>query len=307
MRINAQLVDAASGYHLWADRFDRDLEDIFAVQDEVTAKIVEALIGRLSSPPTRNRPKNLAAYDLCVRARNLCEVSPQASREAHLLLQHAIELDPDYAEAYRWLALNLMVGWTIWGEPIEPNRRMAVAAAERAVVLDPNDAANHWHLGYVLAYERRWTEADTALEIARRLDPNNGEGWRMLLDLSDLSVLSGRPIDAIEQLGKALRLNPHPTNWYYWALGQAQYAARRYESAVETLRTEETYRTGSRRILAASLAQLGRMNEAHREAELFMVSSPHFTISYWAAGQPFRDTATLEHFVEGYRKAGLPK
>ena len=120
-------------------------------------------------------------------------------------------------------------------------------------------------------------------------------------------MLSGRPTDAIEQLRKALRLNPHPTDWYYWALGQAQYAARQYEAAVETLRKEETYRTGSRRILAASLAQLGRMDEARREAELFMVSNPHFTISYWAAGQPFRDEATLEHFVDGYRKAGLPE
>ena len=183
---------------------------------------------------------------------------------------------------------------------------MAVAAAEKAVALDPNDAANHWHLGYVLAYERRWSESEAALETARKLDPNSADEWG-LLDLADLSVQSGRPIDAMEQLGKALRLNPHPMNSYYWALGQAQYAARRYESAVETLRKDETYRTGSRRILAASLAQLGRVEEAHLEAELFMVSNPHFTISYWAAVQPFRDTATLEHFIEGYRKAGLPK
>ena len=191
VRINAQLVDAASGYHLWADRFDRDLEDIFAVQDEVTAKIVEALIGRLSSPPTRNRPKNLAAYDLCVRARILCEESPQASREAHLLLQHAIELDPDYAEAYRWLALSLWSDGCIWGEPMEPNRRMAVAAGGKAVVLDPNDAANHWHLGYVLAYERRWTEADTALEIATSSTRTTARAGGCL-DLSDLGV-GGRP------------------------------------------------------------------------------------------------------------------
>ena len=303
VRINVQLIDAISGDHLWADRFDRNLEDIFAVQDEVTAKIVEALTGWLAPPPSRKRPKSLEAYDLCVHARNLHEQSPHASREAHLLLQHAIELDPDYAEAHRCLAYNLLIGWAIWGEPMEPNRRIAVAAAEKAVALDPNDGDNHWNLGYVLAYERRWPEADAALETARKL---NADSWRMLSDLSDLSVLSGRPIEAIELLRKALRLNPHPTNWYYWALGQAQYAALRYESAVETLRREETYRTGSRRILAASLAQLGRVDEARREAELFMVSNPHFTISFWATVQPFRDDATLAHFVDGYRKAGLP-
>ena len=304
VRINAQLIDAIGGDHLWADRFDRDLEDIFAVQDEVTAKIVEALIGWLSPPPARNRPKNIEAYDLCVRARKLHEQSPQAAREAHLLLQQAIALDPGYAEAYRDLSLNLLIGWLLWGEPMEPNRHRAVAAAEKAVTLDPNDGGNHWNLGHVLAYERRWPEAEAAFATARRLDPNNADGLTMV---ADLAVLGGRPADAIEQLREVLRLNPHPTNWYCWALGQAYYAARQYEPAVETLRKEETYRTGSRRILAASLAQLGRIEEARQEAELFMISNPHFTISYWAAGQPFRDAAALAHFVDGYRKAGLPE
>jgi TolB-like protein len=106
VRINAQLVDAVSSEHLWAERYDRSLEDIFAVQDEVTAKIVEALLGRLRAPPPRKRPQNLEAYDLCVRARKLIDDSPQTSREAHLMLTRAVSLDPDYAEAYRWLAMN---------------------------------------------------------------------------------------------------------------------------------------------------------------------------------------------------------
>jgi tetratricopeptide (TPR) repeat protein len=303
VRINVQLIDAQGGDHIWADRFDRNLEDIFAVQDEVTARIVEALVGWLAPPPARNRPRNMQAYDLCVRARKLHEQSPQAAREAHLLLQQAIALDPDYAEAYRWLGLNRLTGWLLWGEPMEPNRQMSVAAAEKAVTLDPNDGGNHWNLAQVLAYERRWPEADAACVTARELDPNNVEGLTML---ADLLVLSGQPVEAIEQLRKVGRLNPHPTAWYCWALGQAQYAASQYEPAVETLRREEAYRSGSRRILAASLAQLGHIGEARREAELFMVGNPHFTISYWAAGQPFRDQATFDHFVDGYRKAGLP-
>jgi hypothetical protein len=87
----------------------------------------------------------------------------------------------------------------------------------------------------------------------------------------------------------------------------AQYAAGRYEAAVETLRKDATYRSGSRRILAASLAQLGRLTEARREAELYITSNPHFTIRYWASTQPFRDDAVRAHFVDGYRKAGLPE
>ena len=304
VRINVQLIDAIGGGHLWADRFDRNLEDVFAVQDEVTAKIVEALIGRLTRPLTpRIRPKSMEAYDLCLRARKLTEESPQAAREGRMLFRQAIALDPGYAEPYRWLALNLLLGWLLWGEPMDPTRRLALETAEKAVALDPNDGGNHWILGYVLAHEQRWAKSDAEFATALELDPNNADAWAQL---SDLTALAGRPDVAIEQLHKAFRLNPYPASRYYWLLGQAQYAARDYHSAVETLRKEDTYRTGSRRFLAASLAQLGRMDEARREAEFFMISNPHFTISYWAATQPSRDKATLEHFVEGFRRAGLP-
>ncbi|MFI0843513.1 adenylate/guanylate cyclase domain-containing protein [Mesorhizobium sp. IMUNJ 23232] len=303
VRINVQLVDAVSGNHLWADRFDRDLQDIFAVQDEVTAKIVEALIGRLVTQPPRNRPNSMEAYDLCVRGRALVGVSPQASREARLLLQRAITLDPDYAEAHRLLAFHLWQAWTHWAEPEVPNRLVAVAMAEKAVKLDPNDAGCHSILGHLLAYERRWPECDAEFATALEIDPNYADAWA---DMADFTVLSGKPAAAIEQVQKALRLNPHPPGWYYWNLGFAQYAARQYELAVVTLRNEATYRTISRRLLAASLVQLGRTDEAHQEGALFMASNPHFTISNWAASQPFRDDATRDHLIDGYRKAGLP-
>ena len=293
VRINAQLVDASSGEHLWAERFDRELEDIFRVQDEVIARIVEALLGRLAAPPPRTRPTNLRAYDLCVRARALVGRSPEAEREATLLLQQAIALDPDYAEAHRWLAFNLWTTWVHCGGPIEPNRHQAVELAERAVALDPNDAGSRWVLGLLLAYERRWSESDAEYATALKLDPNHADAWAMQ---SELLTYNGQPAAAIEGVQKALRLNPHPAGWYYWALGLAQYGARQYENAVETLRNEATYRTASRRMLAASLAQLGRMDEARQEAALFMASNPHFTISSWAATQPFRDESNARPF-----------
>jgi hypothetical protein len=94
---------------------------------------------------------------------------------------------------------------------------------------------------------------------------------------------------------------------YYWFLGQAQYLDRQYERAVQSLRREETYRSPSRRTLAASLAQLGRLDEARREAEMFMVSNPHFTIHRWIESLPFLDEKAHQQFIEGYRKAGLPE
>ncbi|WP_179296447.1 MULTISPECIES: winged helix-turn-helix domain-containing protein [unclassified Mesorhizobium] len=303
VRINAQLVDAISGEHLWAERFDRGLDDIFAVQDEATAKIVEALLGRLRAPPPRNRPTNLEAYDLCVRARKLIDESPQTAREAHLLLTRAVSLDPDYAEAHRWLAMNHWMGWVHWGEPVEPNRRIALDLARKAVAIDPNDAGCRWVLGNLLAYEHSFEESDAEFAKAFELDPNEADAWATL---SDIAVLAGKVEEGLEHIRKAFRLNPYPASWYYLTLGEAQYAARDYEAAVETLRREETYRTSSRRFLAASLAQLGRLDEARAEVELFLIGNPHFTTSYWVWTEPFRDTAMRDHFVDGFRKAGLP-
>ncbi|NKL87685.1 CDC27 family protein, partial [Rhizobium leguminosarum] len=125
--------------------------------------------------------------------------------------------------------------------------------------------------------------------------------------LSDIAVLAGRVGEGLEHIAKAFRLNPFPAGWYYLTLGQAQYAAGQYEAAIETLRRDETYRTSSRRFLAASLAQLGRLDEARAEAELFLVANPRFSTRHWAETEPFRDARTLEHFVDGYRKAGLPE
>lgn len=303
VRINAQLLDAATGDHLWAERFDRKLDDIFAVQDEVTARIVEALLGRLRAPPPRQRPKSLEAYDLCVRARRSMDDTPQAAQEAHLLLTRAISLDPDYAEAYRWLALNHWMGWVHSGGPTQASRSLALQLARKAVALDSNDAGCRWSLAYLLAYERSFAEADAEFARALALDPNEADAWAAL---SDITVLAGRVEEGLEHIRKAFRLNPFPASWYYLPLGQALYAAGEHEAAVEALRRDETNRTSSRRFLAASLAQLGQLDEAHAEAELFLIGNPDFSISHWAAMEPFRDDALLARFVDGFRKAGLP-
>ncbi|WP_209601524.1 adenylate/guanylate cyclase domain-containing protein [Sinorhizobium kostiense] len=307
VRINVQLIDAVGGDHLWAERFDRNLEDIFGVQDEVTDKIVEALVGRLAESPSRNRPKSLEAYDLCVRGRSLVSAfnsSPEALREAEILLNQAVSIDPEYAEALRWLAF---VYWQLWAQSIDPteeNRSRALELARQAVALDENDAANHWFMGFLWANEKRWPESDEEFAAAFTLEPNNADA---LAVWSEIAALAGRASEAIEMIQRALRLNPHPAGWYYWQLGFAHYAARQYEEAVRILRMEAIYRSPSRRILAASLAQLGRRDEAMREAALFMAMTPKFTITHWASAQPARDPETVQRFIEGYRMAGLPE
>ncbi|MBB4866281.1 TolB-like protein [Pseudomonas nitritireducens] len=303
VRVNAKLLDASTGEHVWAERFESRVEDLFDLQDQLSAKILQALLGHLRTPLPRNRPNNLEAYELCVRARQLMDDSPLAAQEAHLLLSRAIALDPQYAEARRWLAMNHWMGWIHSGGPTPVERETALAQAREAVAIDPNDAGSRWSLAYLLTYERQYAEADAQFQRALELDPNDADAWTAL---SDVSVLAGRIDEGLEYIRRALRLNPFPAGWYYLTLGQAQYAARDYQGAIHTLRREETYRSSSRRFLAASLAQLGRLDEARAETELFLVGNPHFTIRHWLATEPLRDAAVRAHFVEGFRLAGLP-
>jgi len=211
MRLNVQLIDATGGGQLWAGHFDRSLDDIFKVQDEVVAKIVDALVGELTAAqiPERKRPANLEAYDLCVRGRALISQSPLSGREARLLFERAIALDPGFAEAHRWLAVVLQTA-SLWGDPMEPDRRLALVTAQKAAELDPNDAGNRWVFGIVLTREQRWTEADAEFAAALELDPNNADAW---VFSSELMVLSGRPAEAIVDIQKALRLNLGRRRW----------------------------------------------------------------------------------------------
>ena len=306
IRVNAQLIDAREGGHLWAERYDRDLADVFAVQDEVIARIVEALLGKLavSRLPERKPPKSVEAYDLCVRGRFLYQRSmAEEGKEARRLFEQAIALDSDYAEAHAFLAWTHWMSWVNWFEPADPHRRLALQIARRAVAVGPNDAWAHTVLGFVLEYEHEYEESAAHIDTALRLDPNRADTYSIR---TDLLVMEGRPLEAIESAKRALRLNPHPPAWYYWGKGEAEYAARQYENAVATLRHEATYGTPSRSILAAALAQLGRLEEARIEGRLFMADYPDFRIDSFLDTQPFRHQADREHFAEGYRKAALP-
>ena len=305
VRINVQLIEATTNSHLWAERFDRDLADFFVLQDEVVGRVVAALSEVLpaATPVPRRRTASLEAYDLFVRGRVMVADSCEANRAARALIMKAIELDPDFAEAHAWLAINYWMGWAQLGDMPEPNCGLALIAARKAVALDPDDASGHMILGYIRLYAGDWREAVAEFDTALRINPNHADTWAML---TDRMVFESKPGEAIDCVQKALRLNPHPPGWYYWMLGFAQYAAGRYAEAVDTLRREETYRSPSQRLLAASLAQLGRLDEAAEEVRQILTVTPNFSIRHWSDTQPFRDEAVRQHFIAGFRKAGLP-
>jgi TolB-like protein/class 3 adenylate cyclase len=325
IRVNAQLIDAETGSHLWAERYDRDLADVFTVQDEVVGHILNALTGTLTGTPTGQptgtptgtpagissaapasaprRTRSLEAYDLFLRGRWLAGESPEANRQARPLLARAIALDPGFAEAHAWFAWSYYYGWIHYGEPDE-TRGLARAAAEQAVALDAGNADAHIVLGYIRAYEGDLAGGVAEIELALRINPNHAWGWTLL---ADLRVHQGHALDSLACSEALLRIEPHLKGVYYWQIGWARYALRDYAAAVEALQHPEASGAGVKRLLAAALAQLGRTAEAAEQARLFLADHPRFSATQWGRAQPFADDADRRHFVAGYRKAGLPE
>jgi len=228
--------------------------------------------------------------------------SPHVAKLARPFFEHSIKVDPGFAEAHAWLAMSMLFHTLDW-EREEPLRNVR-AVAERALSLDPDNADAHFVVGYVLVYEGHLREGREHFTKALKLNPNHADAWAFL---GDVEVFDGRPEEAIHAIERALQLNPYRLAIHGWLMGFAQYASHHYEEAIETLRQDACRGTSAQRILAAALAQLGRLDEAHEVGRQYIHLAPKFTISGWAKTQPFRNPQDRQHFVEGFLKAGLPE
>jgi TolB-like protein len=310
IRIGVRLTQATTNRCLWAERFDGDLADVFRLQDQVVHKVVAALAKVLplqpvldDAPSISRRTTIIEAYDFLVRGRVLVMQSPAGNNLARTLLAKAIALDANLAEAHAYLAVSHYGAAIHYGEDFDANQTVGLGYAQKAMSLDMSDPIAHSVLGYVRLCESKLEEAESALQTALQFNPNHAD---TIMNMADLRVLQGQPHDAVELAENALRLNPYPPSWYYWNLGFAYYAAGHYSWAVTALRKEEVGRLPAKRILAASLAQLGQFTEANDEARRFLETNPGFLASRWAATQAFRRDEDRQHFVDGYVKAGLP-
>ena len=308
VRITAQLVEAASGHHLWAERFDRDLEDIFAVQDEVTQKIVATISGKLAETERRrvrsSKTQCLEAYDCVLRGREIWyRFTPEANREARRYYERAIELDPDYARAYSSLSWTYLVDYLEgWTDSPKPSLKRALEVARKGIVVNPVSHSNHLALGRVYLYMALHDNAIETLETAISLNPNDADSYVFLA----LAVtFDGRPGEAVELVEKAMRFNPSFPRWYVWNLGIALYVAGRYQEAITALRKSEPPSAMVYRWLAASYAQLGREAEASAAAAEHLKRTPDFSLPKHLETMPFRHAEHRDHYVDGLRKAGL--
>jgi DNA-binding winged helix-turn-helix (wHTH) protein/Tfp pilus assembly protein PilF len=248
-------------------------------------------------------PINAQAHEWYVRGRSLLFRSPRGNALARSYLARAIACEPRFAAGYACLGLSYYGGAVYYGEDAETSRALGLAFARTAVALEPDDPTARWALGYVRQYEGEVEEAEAEWEVALRGAPDHPD---ILAKRADVLVQAGRPAAGIEAVERALRLNPCAPGCYFWDLGFAYYAAGRYDDAVRVLQREELSQLPAKRILAASLAQLGRMDDARAEARSFLEVNPGFEVSHWASAHTFKHKADLEHFVDGYKRAGLP-
>jgi len=310
VRITSQLIDGATGGHIWAERFDRDLTDIFAVQDEVTQEIVSALAlnlteserQRLAIDPTNN-PE---AYDFFLRGRELWyRETKELNAQALQMLTRAVELDPNFASAYALSAVAHMRDYlNQWTESPSLSMERGRELAQRAVALNDHDPYAHWALGSIYLWMRRHDEAESEQKKAISLDPNFALG-HVILGL--IRYYAGRPEQALECFSRAIALDPYADVYLHFQ-AQAYFQLGMYEKAAEILKRRLTRNPDtdiSRVLLAACFGHLGRAEEARAEwQEVFRVN-PSYSLEHRRKVLPYRDPSDFDLLVAGLRKADL--
>jgi len=308
VRITAQLIDAETGGHLWAERYDRELTDVFAVQDDVTRQIIAALRSELGElTPTRgNRALtgNTEAYDLYLQARVLKDRrTHETNRQAQQMFLRAIDLDPAFAAAYADLGfarfLAWYYGWTDEGD-ISGD---ALAAAEKAVALDPSMPLAHDRLGIIRGFQGDLDAGIAAAREAIALDANYANGYNTL---ALMLAFAGDTDEAITLLDRAIRLDPYSALALF-VRGIAYFVRENYDQAITPIKSSLALNPNfgaAHQFLAAIYGLLGRDAEARAEAAEVLRLSPDFGVG-GIFRLPFRDKAVLARLAAGLRKAGL--
>jgi len=312
VRITVQLNDAATASQIWSERYDRDLADVFALQDEITAAIVASIEPQLYAAENvrarRKAPGSLDAWELVMRAlSHYWRVTRADSATAHDLLEQAIAIDPHYGQAHSLLAashaLSAYMGWT----EMTPSLARAESAAAAALQADNQDPWVHHALGCIHVMQRRWDDSVAELELALKLNPNFSlaQGY-----LSIVLSVCGHPAEAIAAAERALRLSPRDpfVAFCYGGAAYAQFVARNYAESMRLARDAIRQRSdyvGAHRVLTAAASMSGADEiTAAALTELRRVQ-PNISRAWIAAHVPIRDPAEMEHYLEAFRRAGL--
>jgi adenylate cyclase len=308
VRITVQLIDAETDRHVWAERYDRELEDIFAIQDEVTSSIVATLPGRVEAA-TRDRAArkstdNMAAYE-CVLAGKL--LHHRSNREdnarAQALLDRAIALDPNYAHAHAWKACTLGQCWGYnWCEDRKAIEAIIVAELETALALDDNDSDVHRVLAAVNLVYENFDQCLYHQQRALTLNPNDD---LVVVQQGEILTWVGQAEEGIGWIRKAMQLNPYHPERFWSHLGRAHFVARQYAQALDTVRRVSAPDASLQAFIAACRARMGDVESAQARVRQLPACTPPFSLADYLASLHYRHAADREHHLESLRLAGM--
>jgi adenylate cyclase len=309
LRVTVQLIDAETDRHVWAERYDRKLEDVFAIQDEMTCAIVATLPGRVEAA-THERAKrkptdNMAAYECVLAAKVLHHRSlREDNAEAQRLLDRAIALDPNYAHAHAWKGCVLGQEWTYgWCADRDTTFQKMAAELEIALALDDNDSDVHRILAALNLNRDEHDKAAYHQERALALNPNYD---LVVVQQGELLTWLGRPEEGIDWITKAMRLNPYHPERFWSHLGRAYYCAEKYAEAAEAFsritRPDHTHHA----FLAATFARMGNSVAATAHAAEVLKREPKFSIAVYLGTQHYKREVDRKRHEAGLVTAGLP-
>ena len=313
VRITAQLIDATTGYHLWSENYDRDLSDIFALQDEITLKIINALEIKLTwgeqARLWEGGTTSIQAFDKYMRAMDcFFRTNEKDNKQTRQFLKEAINIDKGFTLLYTMLGfthiVDLSFGWS--KSPIESFEH-AEKNVEKALALNDSIDLTHSLLGWIYLFKRQHEEAIKAGERAIELNPNGAEAHALL---AFILIFSDKIELAIKLLERAFRLNPIPRSNYYDFLAWAYFNIGQYEKAIEVCEKAISGNPDYMPVylqLAASYSSLYRPEEARKAIEEVLRINPGFSLEYYANTLPFKNQEKLDRYINALRKAGLPE
>jgi adenylate cyclase len=315
IRITAQLVDAITGHHLWAERYDRDLKDLFAMQDEITLKIVTAMQVELTEGEQARmwgHPDNFEAWGYLVRAGEFFQrFKPQDNANARRLLERAVKLDPDYAMAWTFLAWTHEIdAWLGFTASRAESIKQAILLGEKAMELDAGQPVVHSLWGTIYLVQKQWKKAISAGRKAIALGPNDALSHVLL---ANTLLITGAFDEAIALAERAVRLAPYCPDFFFSVLAQAYRQAHRYEDALAMYtKALERARKGKGNVLTPSIGlvdlyiQLDRQEEARTHVSEILRMVPRFNLEAYGSIHAYKNPAHTERVISNLRKAGLP-
>jgi adenylate cyclase len=311
VRITAQLVDAQTGHHLWAERYDRNLKDIFALQDEITLKVIRALQVKLTKGEQARLigkgTENLEAYTTTSQAiMHFHRMNEQGNMEARRLAKEAIAMDPEYAGPYRILALTHMMDvWFNFSKSPKESMTLAGEAVQKALALDDSHPGAHIVLCFLYIMQKKHDKAIAAAERAVELSPSGANAYAAL---GSALRFACRPNEAIPMVKKAISLNPIANSLLLRNLGISYWMAGKYEDAIVVLKKSLQERPNdlfSHLALATCYVSLGREEQARAEATEVLRIHPKFSLEHFAKVLPYKDQSVVDNAIACLRKAGL--